>query len=199
MTALNLDRTRTAVLIMDYQVAILSNFPDADAVLGTAERVLAAVRDGSENPLIVYVVVGFRPAFPEVSANNKAFASIRDSGRFAPGDPSTRIHDRVAPRDRDVIVTKHRFGPFQGTDLEMVLRANGIDTLVLLGLSTSGVVLSTVRYAADADFRIVVVRDGCGDPDAEVHTVLMDKVFPRQAEVVSSGDVIAALRQGVNT
>jgi len=196
MTAVTLDRSRTALLIMDYQVAVLANFATADAVLGTAERVLGAARDGSDNPLVVYVVVGFRPGFPEVSPNNKAFASIRDSGRFAPGDPSTRIHDRLSPRDRDVVVTKHRFGPFQGTDLEMVLRANRIDTLVLLGLSTSGVVLSTVRYAADADFRIIVVRDGCGDPDDEVHRVLMDKVFPRQATVVNADDVIAALRQG---
>jgi len=56
------------------------------------------------------------------------------------------------------------------------------------------VVLSTVRHAADADYRIVIVADCCADPDAEVHRVLMEKVFPRQAKVVNSAEVIAALR-----
>src|SRR5260370_22115041 len=59
--------------------------------------------------------------------------------------------------------------PFVGTDLETLLRANGIDTLVLAGVHTSGVVLSAVRHAGDLDYRLVVVRDCCADPDAEVH------------------------------
>jgi nicotinamidase-related amidase len=75
----------------------------------------------------------------------------------------------------------------------MILRAHGIDTLVLAGVATSGVVLSTLRYAADADFRCVVVQDGCADADAEIHQVLTGKVFPRQATVVSAGQLLAAL------
>lgn len=74
---------------------------------------------------------------------------------------------------------KHRMGAFSSTDLDMILRANGIQTLVLSGIATSGVVLSTLRYAAD--YRLVVVKDCCSDCDEEVHRVLLDKVFPRQA------------------
>ncbi len=57
--------------------------------------------------------------------------------------------------------------------------------LVLIGAATSGVVLSTLREAADRDYRLTVLADGCLDADEEVHRVLHDKVFPRQAEVVS--------------
>jgi nicotinamidase-related amidase len=91
------------------------------------------------------------------------------------------------------VVVKHRVNAFFGTDLEMILRAHDIDTLVLLGHATSGVIVSTVRYAADADYRLVVVEDGCADRDAELHTFLMQRLFPRQATVVSAQAVIQAL------
>jgi nicotinamidase-related amidase len=93
------------------------------------------------------------------------------------------VHPTLTPKHGDVVVTKHRVSAFAGTDLEMVLRANGIETLVLAGIATSGVVLSTVRHAADSDYKLVVVEDCCSDRDAEVHRVLMEKVFPRQATV----------------
>ncbi len=80
----------------------------------------------------------------------------------------------------------------------MILRAKNIDTLILMGHSTSGVILSTVRLAADLDYNLVVVEDGCADRDPEVHQLLMEKVFPRQGTVVSSKgmvDVLAALQR----
>jgi nicotinamidase-related amidase len=71
----------------------------------------------------------------------------------------------------------------------MILRASGIETLLLAGIVTSGVVLSTVRHAADADYRLVVVEDCCADRDAEVHRVLMEKVFARWTTVAKAADV----------
>ena len=94
----------------------------------------------------------------------------------------------------EVVVTKHRVGAFAGTDLDMVLGANNSETLVLSGISTSGVVLSTLRDAADADYQIVVAADCCADPDPEVHRVLTEKVFARQTTVTDGASVIAALR-----
>jgi nicotinamidase-related amidase len=94
----------------------------------------------------------------------------------------------------EIVVIKHRVGAFFATDLDMILRANEIDTLVLCGIATSGVVLSTLRHAADADYRIVVLRDCCSDADPEVHACPLNKVFPRQATVVASGSFLAALQ-----
>jgi isochorismate hydrolase len=82
---------------------------------------------------------------------------------------------------------------FTGSDLEVVLRAGGIDSLVLAGIATSGVVLSTLRQAADLDYRLTVLADGCLDADPEVHRVLLEKVFPRQADVVRIADWTASL------
>jgi nicotinamidase-related amidase len=65
------------------------------------------------------------------------------------------------------------------------LRAQGIQHLVLTGIATGGVVLSTVREAADKDYRITVLSDGCADADPEIHHILTTKIFPRQADVIT--------------
>jgi nicotinamidase-related amidase len=92
------------------------------------------------------------------------------------------------------VVTKRRVSAFAGSDLDVVLRALDARHLVLCGLSTSGVVLSTLRAAADQDYALTVLRDACADPDEEVHRVLTEKVFPRQAEVLDAGAWAASLR-----
>jgi nicotinamidase-related amidase len=74
---------------------------------------------------------------------------------------------------------------FSGSDLDVLLRANNIDSLVLCGIATSGVVLSTIRQAADLDYTLTVLSDACLDADPEVHNVLMTKVFVRQATVLT--------------
>jgi nicotinamidase-related amidase len=183
---------KTAVLIMDYQNAIVENYSGGDAELvSRAAKVLSAARQ-AEIP-IIHVVIGFRPGYPEISPNNKSFNALRESGRFAHGDVATHIHPDVAPHENDLIVTKHRVSAFSGSDLEMLLHANQINNLVLMGIATSGVVLSTLRYAADLDFKITVLSDCCADQDAQVHQCLLEKIFPRQADVKNSAEWMAQL------
>lgn len=87
------------------------------------------------------------------------------------------------------MVRKTRVGAFSTTDLERQLSDRQIDTLILAGISTSGVVLSTVRDASDRDYRVLVLSDACADPDPEVHALLIAKVFPRQADVITSAQL----------
>ena len=103
------------------------------------------------------------------------------------------IHAAVLPLQTEPIITKHLVNAFFGTDSDTMLRAQGRDILILMGHTTSGVILSTVRYAADADYRLIVVEDGCADRDHQVNDLLMEKVFPRQATVASAQDVVRAL------
>jgi nicotinamidase-related amidase len=188
-----LDRRACAVLMMDFQADIVGRLGDAATpVLDRAAGVLSAAR--SARVPVIYVVVGFRPGYPEVSARNQALGAVVQSGRLITVTPGSDVDPKLKPAVDDIVVLKHRVSAFAGTDLDMVLRANSIGTLILLGLSTSGVVLSTVRHAADADYRIIVASDACGDSDAEVHRVLMEKVFPRQATVLVSAQVIQALQ-----
>ncbi len=175
---------------MDMQGAILASLPEPDALLTPVARAIARARE-KEIP-VIYVVVGFRPGAPEISSANKVFAAFSDAARWTPefAEQWAQIHPGVAPQPGEVIVTKRRISAFTGSDLEVILRAQNIRHLVLTGISTSGVILSTLREAADKDYRLTVISDCCADREEEVHRVLLQQVFPRQADVIGLEDWI---------
>jgi nicotinamidase-related amidase len=188
---MNIDHGRSALLVMDLQNEVVAMLGDkAPPLLERVAGVIAAAR-AAKLP-IIYVAVGFRPGYPEISPANTTFMQVAKSGRFD-NVSFANIAPAVKPVDGDILVVKHRVSAFYSTDLEMILRAKGIDTMILCGLSTSGVVLSTVRYATDADYKLVIVKDGCADPDEEVHRVLTEKVFARHAIVATAAELTTAL------
>ncbi len=182
--------SKSALLVMDLQQNIVDRYPDADYLARLRGAIDAARTAGVP---VVHVVIGFRAGHPEISPRNKTFSAIAGSGAFAEGDPGARIHPDLAPLAGETVVTKRRVSAFAGSDLDLVLRAAGVDHLVLTGIATSGVVLSTLRQAADLDFGLTVLADGCLDGDPEVHRVLTEKVFPRQADVVTVAEWAAAV------
>lgn len=190
---LSIERDKTAVVIMDYQNDIVGGYPEdvRNELLTRASKVLTTAR--REDIPVIYVVVRFREGYPEISARDAARRGIRQTGRLVEGTPGAEIFSEVAPQPGEVVVAKRRTGPFSTTDLNAVLNAKGIETLVLMGVSTSGCVLSAVRWAADIDYRLIVIADCCADRDDEVQQVLTEKVFPRQATVVTSDEFIQAL------
>jgi nicotinamidase-related amidase len=177
-----LDRERTALLLMDFQPVILDSRPGTAPALAGAVSALALARKADLQ--VIFVRVAFTPQdYGSVSDRNKSFAGIRERARMADGAPEMDVHPDLVRAEKDVVVTKTRVGGFSTTNLHTHLTARGIDTLVLGGVSTSGVVLSTVRDAADRDYRLLVLADCCYD-EPEVHAVLTGKVFPRQADVI---------------
>ena len=170
----------TALLVMDVQGSIVERLKNKDEYLAKITRAVA-VAHAKQIP-VIYVVVGFRPGYPEVSPNNKSFSAIKEMPAGAMVNPTPVIE----PIEGDVVVMKRRVSAFTGSDLEVILRSKGIQHIVLTGIATSGVVLSTLREAADKDYQMTVLSDLCEDFDEEVHTVLMEKVFPRQATVMTS-------------
>lgn len=104
------------------------------------------------------------------------------------GDPSVEIVPELGRKEEELIVTKTRVGSFSTTNLRNILNSNGVNHIVLAGVATSGVILTTVREASDMDFKVTVLRDCCQDRSQNVHNVLMDDVFPRQADVKSVED-----------
>jgi nicotinamidase-related amidase len=183
---MNLIPDRQALLVMDFQTPILGMLPGATELRNRMVPLLSFARN-KQIP-VIYVVVGFRPGLPEVSPRNKSFANSKARLQTASMDEWMKIDEALAPASGDIVVVKRRYSAFTGSDLEVVLRSLGIGHLVLAGVSTSGVVLSTVREAADKDYRMTVLADCCADGDDEVHHVLMTKLFPRQSEVISSSE-----------
>ncbi|HYA86377.1 MAG TPA: cysteine hydrolase [Nitrospirota bacterium] len=191
--AFTINPAKTAVLIMDYENDIVGMLPEdiRGPLIEKASMILREARQAKIQ--IIYVVVRFRDGYPEVNPQNKLFSSLKQSGRFVEGTPGAEIDSRVVPQPGDIVVTKRRVGAFSTTDLETILRAKNINKLVLFGISTSGVVLSTVRWAADMDYSLAVVSDACADRDPAVNRVLMDKVFPWQATVITSSEFLKAI------
>ncbi|WP_406311310.1 cysteine hydrolase [Streptosporangium sp. NBC_01639] len=178
-----------ALLVMDVQRVVVDRYPDPTYLPRLREAIDAARAGGLP---VIYAVVGFRSGYPEVSTRNKMFGGLTRITGAAGSDQATQVHPEVAPEPGDILVTKRRVSAFAGSDLDMVLRAGDIDHLVLTGIATSGVVLSTLRQAADLDFGLTVLADGCLDADPEVHRVLTEKVFPHQADVTTVADWVAA-------
>lgn len=184
-------RQNTALLVMDVQDRMVKMVKDGPRFIELLSKAIENARDN--NIPVIYVVVGFRKGYPEVSPENKAFSMFRKNESFSfDTEEAARVYSSVAPKPGDVVVTKKRVSAFTGSDLEVVLRSLGIRRLTLSGIATSGVVLSTVREAADKDYGLTVLSDGCADGDEEVHRVLMTKVFPRQADVMKIEEWIAS-------
>ena len=183
----------TVLLVMDVQQGIVERGGGDPGYLDRLSVAVTAARAAGIR--VIYVTIGFRPGHPEISASNKTFAAAAAGGGFIEGSPGTEIHPAVAPGPDDLRVTKRRVSAFTGSDLDVVLRGLGAGTLVLTGIATSGVVLSTLRQAADLDYRLVVLADACLDRDPEVHRVLTEKVFPRQADVLTVAEWTAQLPQ----
>jgi nicotinamidase-related amidase len=188
---LSIDRRTSALLVMDFQTLIVDNYAaGAEALFDRTAKLIAAARTAGMR--VIYVVVGFRPGYPEVSDRNPTFNGLKASGVFAAGAENAKIHPAVTPLGEE----KHRASAFAGTDLDLMLRANGIETLILTGIITSGVVLSTLCHAADADYRLLVVGDCCSDRDEEAHRVLLEKVFPRHATIATAAGLAQAIGAG---
>ncbi|KAH7014222.1 isochorismatase hydrolase [Microdochium trichocladiopsis] len=188
---------------------MLGNFPDkTPQYLAQAAKVLDAVRaankTGNKPPTtIVHVNVAFRPGRPELNPGSSIASRVKDmpANVFVEGDQSVALFDELtipaAAKSEDeepaneVFVTKRRVSALSGTDLPTILRGRGINHLVLCGVVTSGAVLSTLREAADMDYGLTVLGDLCMDSDEEVHRVLVEKVFTKQAEVLTAEEWVA--------
>jgi nicotinamidase-related amidase len=188
------DIAHTGLLAMDCQVGIVSAYAKDDFVDRAASVVRAARSAGMP---VIHIQVGFRPGLPEVSTRNKLLTAIKSSPerrKFFEG-PTGAIHSALGPEPGDIVITKHRVSAFTGTDLEMILRAKEIETLVLFGIATSGVVLSTLLEAVDLDFRAVVISDCCADRNEELHNALLGHLFPSRGEIISASEFVKRLQQ----
>jgi nicotinamidase-related amidase len=179
------DPATAALLLMDFQNAIIGMVGEGGpALLDRAQKAREAAR--AAGMAVMHVRVAFTDAdYAAVSSRNKSFAALGKSRFLTDGSEPAAIHPALTPAADEEVFTKKRVGAFSTTNLAERLATRGIDTLVLAGIATSGVVLSTLGDAADHDYRMLVLSDVCADQDPEVHRVLMEKVFPRQADVIA--------------
>lgn len=118
---------------------------------------------------IIHVGVSFTPGYPELPKDwsfnpQHSFRMAQQNNLFLRGSTTTEVLEELW-KEGDTIVYKYRVSAFSGSSLETILRSMGVRHLVLCGIATSGIVLSTVREAYDKDFGMTVLSDGCLDRD----------------------------------
>ena len=184
------DAARTALVLMDFQPAVLGAVSESDTapLVANAEKALTWAR--SAGLTVAHVRVAFRDAdYAAIPERNRAFAALRGGGIMADGSPECDIVESLRPERDEIVVRKTRFGSFSTTSLSPQLRQAGIESLILAGITTSGVVLSTVRDAADQDFGVYVLADACADSNPHIHSLLTETVFPHQAYVIRTAQL----------
>ena len=179
----------TAVLSLDFQAGILGMVPGSEKAIPAAKKALDFARENKVR--IIHIGLGFLEGHPEIPTNlNSRFARVRDNNLFVMGTPTADFHPDIL-KSGEQIIYKQRVSAFSENRLDMVLRALGITHLILFGISTSGITLSTLRRASDLDYVCTVIKDACFDQDEEVHRVLTEKVFTMQATVLTANEFMA--------
>lgn len=195
-----IDPTRTAVLAVHWQHEVVS--PDGmfgpyfaeqvtrHRVASYAARIAEAVRSGGG--LVVYTGVAYRPGYPDLIPNTPAFAMVREQGAFLEGSPKTQIIDEVAPQAGDIVVNHTRLTGFFGTELDTILRAQGIERVLFTGVATNLSIAGTAFEAVNQGYRVVIVSDACTAATDEVHQASL-ATLSQLGEVATTDDIVLAV------
>ena len=168
----SIGRDKAVVLIMDFQQRIINNVAtDPEEVIRHASEAISGARNAGIP--VIYVV--------------------HRGGALQEYAPDVEIHQGVTPNPGELVITKTKPGPFSTTALDVTLREMGKDTLIMMGVATSGCVLSSVRWAVDVNYKFIIVSDACSDADPEVHRMLTEKVYPRQGTVMTTQEFLRAI------
>jgi nicotinamidase-related amidase len=135
--------------------------------LSRTAAAVAAAREAGD--LVVWLVVGFRPGYPDWPAGSPLFAGLPAAGGLTRDTWGTRIHSAFQVGPDEPVLVRSRVSPFYGTDLEQVLRTADVGEVRLAGVATDHVVLAAARDAHDRDFSVRVLADCCSSSTEELH------------------------------
>ncbi|WP_354640885.1 cysteine hydrolase family protein [Kitasatospora camelliae] len=191
---------RPALLILDLINELVhpdgkyagEGFCEQVARRGVLERAATAIERARLSGIpVVYVVVGFSPGYPDWPRASPLFAEARHGDRVVLGTWGTEVHSALEPADGEPIVEKRRVNPFLGTHLELLLRNLDVNTLLLTGVTTDLVILSTAREGHDRDFAVEVLEDATATSDQDLHDAAL-KLIARTATVTTVDEALPA-------
>ncbi len=136
-------------------------------IIKNITRVLDLAR--KYNMMIIYVVFGFSKNYAEWLPNSKLFKHVKGQEQAILGSWATQICDELLPKEGESVITKHQIDPFLNTNLDMLLRLNNIEEVILTGVSSEFVVLSTALSAHDRNYNVQVLEDCIASSDKHSH------------------------------
>ncbi len=201
--ALEIDKRHTALLVMDLENDVIH--PDGafkdfgfaqmvadNNILGKTNELLTAARGAGVK--VIYVSIKFRPGYPERPANAGLWEAVHAANALVEGTWGTQIHDDVTPQEGEIVVTKKGASAFAASDLDQILSASHIGTLILAGVATNFVIEGTARQASDLGFNVVVVGDCCTSMSQEAHDAALNTALPFLSTISNLEEVVAALK-----
>jgi len=194
MHELILDPHRTAVVVIDLQKGItgLQGAPHTTpSVIANCVALLDAARGAGAQPVLVHV--GFSQNWAD-SLRVACDEPMRTSNAMPPDWIEFISELNIQPAD--VLILKHQWGAFYGTDLELQLRRRGLSTIILCGIATEFGVESSARDAYERGFEQVFAEDAMTARSTESHANAVTHIFPRIGCVRSTAQIVAALRAG---
>jgi ureidoacrylate peracid hydrolase len=163
MVAFAIEPRRTAVLVVDLQNCFIENspitIPSALEVIAKLNKLTAHYRAAGSTIIWIRHVV--RPDHSDVGVLGRTIPPVAN-GMIDDGTPSVALHPSVAVQAGDIFLAKPLFGAFQATELETILRARGIDTVVIGGIATNFCCETTAREAHAREFKVLFLSDGTG-------------------------------------
>jgi nicotinamidase-related amidase len=192
----NLDPATTALIVIDLQRGIVARqaAPHSSAdVVARSAQLASAFRDAGAFVVLVRVAfaVDKRDMLtPPVDSPNPPAPLPADWSELVP---------EVGPRDGDLVVAKHQWGAFYGTELDLQLRRRGIKSFVICGIATNFGVESTARDGWERGYEIVFAEDAMSGLTEGAHAFAVSTIFPRLGRVRKTAEILAALPRRTST
>ena len=202
MTNLAFDPARTALINVDMQRCFVEDSPLAapggPALVARINGLLSRCRGAGA--LVVHTRGWMRPDGSNLGVMGRRVPPFIVE-LYTEGQESAELHDALDVRPGDIILNKPRYGAFHGTDLELILRSRGVDTVIISGIATNICCETTAREAAQRDFDVVFLSDGtatkemCGVPAAELQRATCASLGMVFATIASIVEVDAAFQR----
>jgi len=193
---------RRALILMDFQVAVCgldgelarrSGAARQTADRGVLPRLAQTLRRArATDDLIVHVRVLLGDGLRRLNRGAR-FETLEESGMFAPDSAGAAFCPEAQPAPGELIVTKSCVSPFAGTGLDELLRANGVQHLLLAGVATNFVVESAARHAGDRGYYVKILEDLCAAHSDEMHQFAITRTLPVFAQIASAQEAYSGL------
>jgi len=186
---------KTALVALDFindivhpkgKIAGSAEFIKQHNVIANVNQVIAYARQ-QQFPCIL-VKVGFNQQYAECPEQSPLFGRAKQMQALQLNTWGTEFHEDLVTRPEDIVITKHRVNAFYATGLEAVLRANKIEHLLIIGVSTDMAVQTTARDAHDRDYQVTIISKACGAANSENHEATL-KLLSRIATVIATKEL----------
>ncbi len=191
MNDITIEKSKTALVVIDLQKGIVGRptapYAAAD-VVKNASALAGAFRKNGMPVFLVHVT-------PSPDGKD-ALHPVADAAMSMPTPPPdwAEFVPEMEPKPGDLVITKHQWGAFYGTELDLELRRRGISTIVLCGISTNIGVESTARFAYEYGYHQIFAEDASAAQTTEEHAATMTKIFPRIGCVRKTAEILDALQ-----